>query len=85
MKLASLQAHQQCRKADRLLVAGKYEEAISCHGKAAGKFSDTDTESVAIVLLLRIAALKGELRRKMNLGVNNTCTESTILWDMFSC
>ncbi|XP_068439736.1 nuclear receptor-binding factor 2b [Clinocottus analis] len=28
-------AHQQCRKADRLLVAGKYEEAISCHGKAA--------------------------------------------------
>ncbi|XP_078134695.1 nuclear receptor-binding factor 2b isoform X2 [Sander vitreus] len=29
------EAHQQCRKADRLLVAGKYEEAISCHGKAA--------------------------------------------------
>ncbi|XP_054614277.1 nuclear receptor-binding factor 2b [Dunckerocampus dactyliophorus] len=28
-------AHQQCRKADRLLAAGKYEEAISCHGKAA--------------------------------------------------
>ncbi|XP_033975712.1 nuclear receptor-binding factor 2b isoform X1 [Trematomus bernacchii] len=28
-------AHQQCRKADRLLVAGKYEEAISCHEKAA--------------------------------------------------
>ncbi|XP_033975714.1 nuclear receptor-binding factor 2b isoform X2 [Trematomus bernacchii] len=31
----TLQAHQQCRKADRLLVAGKYEEAISCHEKAA--------------------------------------------------
>lgn len=30
------QAHQQCRKADRLLAAGKYEEAISCHRKAAG-------------------------------------------------
>ncbi|XP_051927228.1 nuclear receptor-binding factor 2b [Hippocampus zosterae] len=28
-------AHQQCRKADRLLAAGKYEEAISCHAKAA--------------------------------------------------
>ncbi|XP_031668943.1 nuclear receptor-binding factor 2-like isoform X1 [Oncorhynchus kisutch] len=28
-------AHQQSRKADRLLAAGKYEEAISCHGKAA--------------------------------------------------
>ncbi|KAM8876707.1 nuclear receptor-binding factor 2b isoform 1-T1 [Synchiropus picturatus] len=28
-------AHQQCRKADRLLAAGKFEEAISCHGKAA--------------------------------------------------
>ncbi|KAL4640117.1 nuclear receptor-binding factor 2 [Arapaima gigas] len=29
-------AHQQSRRADRLLVAGKYEEAIACHGKAAG-------------------------------------------------
>uniref|UniRef100_A0A3Q4I9Z7 Nuclear receptor binding factor 2b n=1 Tax=Neolamprologus brichardi TaxID=32507 RepID=A0A3Q4I9Z7_NEOBR len=28
-------AHQQCRQADRLVAAGKYEEAISCHGKAA--------------------------------------------------
>lgn len=28
-------AHQQCRSADRLVAAGKYEEAISCHGKAA--------------------------------------------------
>lgn len=28
-------AHQQCRNADRLLAAGKYEEAISCHRKAA--------------------------------------------------
>lgn len=29
------QAHQQSRRADRLLAAGKYEEAISCHKKAA--------------------------------------------------
>lgn len=36
---ATFQAHQQCRKADRLLAAGKYEEAISCHGKAAGELS----------------------------------------------
>ncbi|XP_010639381.1 nuclear receptor-binding factor 2 isoform X1 [Fukomys damarensis] len=28
-------AHQQSRQADRLLAAGKYEEAISCHKKAA--------------------------------------------------
>ncbi|XP_058044619.1 nuclear receptor-binding factor 2 [Ahaetulla prasina] len=28
-------AHQQSRKADHLLAAGKYEEAISCHRKAA--------------------------------------------------
>ncbi|XP_062989141.1 nuclear receptor-binding factor 2 [Elgaria multicarinata webbii] len=28
-------AHQQSRKADRLLAVGKYEEAISCHKKAA--------------------------------------------------
>ncbi|KAM6897866.1 nuclear receptor-binding factor 2b [Xenentodon cancila] len=28
-------AHQQCRKAECLVAAGKYEEAISCHGKAA--------------------------------------------------
>ncbi|XP_051958458.1 nuclear receptor-binding factor 2-like [Xyrauchen texanus] len=27
-------AHQQCRKADRLLAAGKFEDAISCHRKA---------------------------------------------------
>ncbi|XP_041671862.1 nuclear receptor-binding factor 2b [Cheilinus undulatus] len=33
-------AHQQCRKADRLLAAGKYEEAISCHGKAAEHLTD---------------------------------------------
>lgn len=35
-----LQAHQQCRKADRLLAAGKYEEAVLCHGKAAGTLWD---------------------------------------------
>ncbi|XP_013915371.1 PREDICTED: nuclear receptor-binding factor 2 isoform X1 [Thamnophis sirtalis] len=28
-------AHQQSRKADHLLAAGKYEEAVSCHRKAA--------------------------------------------------
>ncbi|KAM9324175.1 nuclear receptor-binding factor 2 [Gastrophryne carolinensis] len=28
-------AHQQSRKADRLLATGKYEEAIACHRKAA--------------------------------------------------
>nr|XP_046233871.1 nuclear receptor-binding factor 2b [Scatophagus argus] len=33
-------AHQQCRKADRLLAAGKYEDAISCHGKAADLLTD---------------------------------------------
>ncbi|KAM9336365.1 nuclear receptor-binding factor 2b [Symphorus nematophorus] len=33
-------AHQQCRKADRLLATGKYEEAISCHGKAADLLTD---------------------------------------------
>ena len=30
------QAHQQSRKADRLLAAGKYEAAIACHNSAAG-------------------------------------------------
>ncbi|CAK6966764.1 nuclear receptor-binding factor 2b [Scomber scombrus] len=33
-------AHQQCRKADRLVAAGKYEEAISCHGKASDLLTD---------------------------------------------
>ncbi|XP_068162341.1 nuclear receptor-binding factor 2b isoform X2 [Antennarius striatus] len=33
-------AHQQCRKAERFVVAGKYQEAISCHGKAADLLSD---------------------------------------------
>ncbi|XP_076005722.1 nuclear receptor-binding factor 2b [Genypterus blacodes] len=33
-------AHQQCRKADRLLAAGQYEEAISCHGNAADLLKD---------------------------------------------
>ncbi|KAG9341816.1 hypothetical protein JZ751_018538 [Albula glossodonta] len=31
----SQQAHQWSRKADRLLAAGKYNEAVSCHGEAA--------------------------------------------------
>ncbi|KAG7472955.1 nuclear receptor-binding factor 2 [Solea senegalensis] len=33
-------AHQQCRKADRLVASGKYEEAISCHVKAADLLTD---------------------------------------------
>ncbi|KAK2091013.1 hypothetical protein P7K49_030297 [Saguinus oedipus] len=33
-------AHQQSRRADRLLAAGKYEEAISCHEKAAAYLSE---------------------------------------------
>ncbi|XP_029384305.1 nuclear receptor-binding factor 2b [Echeneis naucrates] len=33
-------AHQQCRKADRLVAAGKYEEAMLCHGKAAELLTD---------------------------------------------
>ncbi|XP_068610702.1 nuclear receptor-binding factor 2b [Brachionichthys hirsutus] len=33
-------AHQQCRKAERFVLAGEYEEAISCHGKAADLLSD---------------------------------------------
>ncbi|KAF7652340.1 hypothetical protein LDENG_00097990 [Lucifuga dentata] len=33
-------AHQQCRKADRLLAAGRYEEAICCHSKAADLLRD---------------------------------------------
>ncbi|XP_060624916.2 nuclear receptor-binding factor 2 isoform X1 [Anolis sagrei] len=33
-------AHQQSRKADRSLAVGKYEEAISCHKKAAAYLSE---------------------------------------------
>ncbi|KAM4525694.1 nuclear receptor-binding factor 2b [Fundulus diaphanus] len=33
-------AHQQCRKAERLVAAGKHEEAISCHGKAANLLTE---------------------------------------------
>ncbi|XP_033265264.1 nuclear receptor-binding factor 2-like [Orcinus orca] len=33
-------AHQQSRRADRLVAAGKYEEAISCHKKAAAYLSE---------------------------------------------
>ncbi|CAL8282340.1 unnamed protein product [Merluccius merluccius] len=33
-------AHQQSRKADRLLAAAKYEEAISCHSSAADLLRD---------------------------------------------
>ncbi|XP_011228560.1 nuclear receptor-binding factor 2 isoform X1 [Ailuropoda melanoleuca] len=33
-------AHQQSRRADRLLAAGKFEEAISCHKKASAYLSE---------------------------------------------
>uniref|UniRef100_A0A3P8VRT0 Nuclear receptor binding factor 2b n=1 Tax=Cynoglossus semilaevis TaxID=244447 RepID=A0A3P8VRT0_CYNSE len=33
-------AHQQCRKAERLVTSGKYEEAIACHVKAADLLTD---------------------------------------------
>ncbi|XP_020496134.1 nuclear receptor-binding factor 2b [Labrus bergylta] len=50
-------AHQQCRKADRLLAAGKYEEAISCHGKAADHLTEamkkTECEQARLSLELQ--------------------------------
>ena len=36
----TLQAHQQGRRADALLKAGKHEESIICHKKAAGNVSE---------------------------------------------
>jgi hypothetical protein len=36
MYIIYFQAHQQGRKADMLLKSGKYEEAITCHNRAAG-------------------------------------------------
>uniref|UniRef100_A0A8C9EKH3 Nuclear receptor-binding factor 2 MIT domain-containing protein n=1 Tax=Pavo cristatus TaxID=9049 RepID=A0A8C9EKH3_PAVCR len=52
-------AHQQSRKADRLLAAGKYEEAISCHRKAAGEYNalsvdKAKTQTSGLVYLLLI-------------------------------
>lgn len=50
-------AHQQSRKADRLLAAGKYEEAIICHGKAAELLREamklTDCEQANLSLELQ--------------------------------
>ncbi|XP_022056182.1 nuclear receptor-binding factor 2b [Acanthochromis polyacanthus] len=50
-------AHQQCRKADRLVAAGKYKEAISCHGKAAELLTDamktTDCEQARLSMELQ--------------------------------
>ncbi|XP_068053179.1 nuclear receptor-binding factor 2 isoform X2 [Anomalospiza imberbis] len=52
-----IMAHQQSRKADRLLAAGKYEEAISCHKKAAGYLTDamklTQSEQAQLSLELQ--------------------------------
>ncbi|KYO28175.1 nuclear receptor-binding factor 2 isoform X1 [Alligator mississippiensis] len=50
-------AHQQSRKADRLLAAGKYEEAISCHQKAAAYLTEamklTQSEQAQLSLELQ--------------------------------
>ncbi|KAM9837274.1 nuclear receptor-binding factor 2b [Aulostomus maculatus] len=50
-------AHQQCRKADHLLATGKYQEAISCHGKAAELLTDamksTDCEQARLSMELQ--------------------------------
>ncbi|TFK11802.1 leucine-rich repeat and IQ domain-containing protein 1 [Platysternon megacephalum] len=50
-------AHQQSRKADRLLAAGKYEEAISCHKKAAAYLAEamklTQSEQAQLSLELQ--------------------------------
>ncbi|XP_057681208.1 nuclear receptor-binding factor 2b [Corythoichthys intestinalis] len=50
-------AHQQCRKADRFLAAGKYEEAISCHGKAADLLTEamktTDCQQARVSMELQ--------------------------------
>ncbi|XP_072523348.1 nuclear receptor-binding factor 2b [Salminus brasiliensis] len=50
-------AHQQCRKADRFLAAGKYEEAISCHRTAAELLKDamklTECEQARLSLELQ--------------------------------
>ncbi|XP_038599739.1 nuclear receptor-binding factor 2 [Tachyglossus aculeatus] len=50
-------AHQQSRKADRYLAAGKFEEAISCHKKAAAYLSEamklTQSEQAQLSLELQ--------------------------------
>ncbi|XP_020853888.1 nuclear receptor-binding factor 2 isoform X1 [Phascolarctos cinereus] len=50
-------AHQQSRKADRLLAAGKYEEAILCHQQAAAYLSEamklTQSEQAQLSLELQ--------------------------------
>ncbi|XP_066520995.1 nuclear receptor-binding factor 2b [Hoplias malabaricus] len=50
-------AHQQCRKAERFLAAGKYEEAISCHRKAEDLLKDamklTECEQARLSLELQ--------------------------------
>ncbi|XP_068957964.1 nuclear receptor-binding factor 2 [Petaurus breviceps papuanus] len=50
-------AHQQSRKADRSLAAGKYEEAILCHQKAAAYLSEamklTQSEQAQLSLELQ--------------------------------
>lgn len=49
-------AHQQSRKAERMLAAGKYAEAIDCHGKAADHLGEAMklTESEQALLSLEL-------------------------------
>nr|XP_006630552.1 PREDICTED: nuclear receptor-binding factor 2 [Lepisosteus oculatus] len=55
-------AHQQSRKADRLLAAGKHEEAITCHGRAA----DLLTEAMKLTQCEQ-AQLSLQLQRESHL------------------
>uniref|UniRef100_A0A3B3I280 Nuclear receptor binding factor 2b n=1 Tax=Oryzias latipes TaxID=8090 RepID=A0A3B3I280_ORYLA len=49
-------AHQQSRKAERLVAAGKYEEAICCHRRAADLLTDAmkTTESIQARLSMEL-------------------------------
>ncbi|GCB77350.1 hypothetical protein scyTo_0017590 [Scyliorhinus torazame] len=50
-------AHQQSRKAERMLAAGRYAEAIDCHGKAAERLGEamklTQSEQALLSLELQ--------------------------------
>uniref|UniRef100_A0A8D0DCH7 Inter-alpha-trypsin inhibitor heavy chain family member 6 n=1 Tax=Sander lucioperca TaxID=283035 RepID=A0A8D0DCH7_SANLU len=45
----------------------------------------TYAHTSSVTLCIAGFNIKGQIQRKMTLGVNNTCAESTVLWDMFSC
>ncbi|XP_018432165.1 PREDICTED: nuclear receptor-binding factor 2 [Nanorana parkeri] len=66
LNLLTSNAHQQSRKADRLLATGKYEEAIACHRKAAAYLLEakklTQSEQAQLSLeLQRESHLKQQL------------------------